>query len=247
MADKIEGRNPVLEALNSGKQINKILVSKGNRKGPINKIINMARNLGIPVVEVANQKLDSISESHNHQGVIAFVPPYNYIELKDILNRAFSSNRTPLLIVLDKVKDPHNLGSIIRTAEVAGAHGVIIPKRRSAGITTTVVKTSAGAVEYLPVARVSNIVQTLEILKKEGFWIVGADMSGEPVYRVNLKGPMTLVIGSEGEGLSRLVKEKCDYLASLPVKGKISSLNAAVAAAIMIYETIRQNYYSGKD
>ncbi|EOD00080.1 23S rRNA (guanosine(2251)-2'-O)-methyltransferase RlmB [Caldisalinibacter kiritimatiensis] len=243
MADKnfVEGRNPVIEAIKSGREIEKILIAKGSGKGSINKIKGMAKSKGIVVQYVNKNKIDSMSRTNSHQGVIAIVSSYEYSTIDDIFELADKRGEKPFIIILDQITDPHNLGSIIRTAECAGAHGIVIPKRRSVGLSAIVGKTSAGAVEYLPVARVSNISFAIEELKEKGLWIYGADMIGEQVYyEADLKGPIGLVIGSEGKGISRLVKEKCDFLLKIPMRGKVSSLNASVAASIMIYEVLRQ-------
>jgi len=238
--NRVEGRNPVLEALRSGRTIEKILVARGSHESSIREIIAKARERKIVIQEVDRQRLDQISESGAHQGVIAFVTPYSYVEVEDILKRASDKGEDPFVIVLDEITDPHNLGSVLRTAECCGAHGVIIPKRRAVGLTPAVVKASAGAVEYIPVAKVTNISAALEELKKHGLWIAGADMDGAEYTKQDLKGPLALVIGGEGTGIGRLVKEKCDFLVSIPMKGRIESLNAAVAAAVLMYEVVRQ-------
>ena len=239
MEDKLIGRNPVAEAIRAGADIEKILVKK-DAEGSVIPIIKKARAAGIPVSEVDKRKLDEISGGENHQGIIAYTPVANYVSVADILASAREKGEAPFVIILDKITDPHNLGSIIRTANCTGAHGVIIPKRGSAGLSSTAAKTSAGAVEYTPVARVTNIARTIDDLKKEGLWIAGADMHGESMYSVNLTGALGLVIGNEGEGISRLVREKCDFIAEIPMWGKISSLNASVAAAVLMYEVKRQ-------
>ena len=237
----IEGRNPVLEAIKSGRRMEKILIAKGANQGSINKIKGMAREKNIITQYVDRKKLDSIAHTNSHQGVVAIVSEYEYSSVEDILQKAKERNEDPFIIILDEISDPHNLGSIMRTAECVGAHGIIIPKRRSVGLTAIVAKTSAGAVEYFPVAKVSNITATIEKLKENGVWVYGADMSGEDeYYQANLKGAVALVIGSEGKGISRLVKEKCDVLVKIPMKGKVSSLNASVAASILMYEVLRQ-------
>lgn len=237
----IEGRNPVLEAIKSGRGMEKILIAKGANQGSINKIKGMAREKNIITQYVDRKKLDSIAHTNSHQGVVAIVSEYEYSSVEDILQKAKERNEDPFIIILDEISDPHNLGSIMRTAECVGAHGIIIPKRRSVGLTAIVAKTSAGAVEYFPVAKVSNITATIEKLKENGVWVYGADMSGEDeYYQANLKGAVALVIGSEGKGISRLVKEKCDVLVKIPMKGKVSSLNASVAASILMYEVLRQ-------
>ena len=240
MNDKIIGRNPVLEAIRSGRSVDKILVKKGKYEGSIVPIIKKAKDAGIIIQEVERAKLDQIAEGENHQGVIAYVSAYDYVSVKDILDKAREKNEPPFVIICDKITDPHNLGAILRTANCVGAHGVIIPKRRAVGLTATVAKTSAGAVNYTPVAKVTNIAKTIEELKKEGMWFVCADMDGQMMYDLNLTGPIGLVIGNEGAGVSRLVKEKCDFTASIPMKGDIDSLNASVAAGVLAYEIVRQ-------
>ena len=241
LSDQIEGRNSVLELLESERDINKILIAKGERHGSINKIITIAKQRKIVIAEVERQKLNTISETNNHQGVIAIVPPFNYVEVEDILNEAKSKNEDPFILILDGIEDPHNLGSIIRTAETAGVHGVIIPKRRAASVNATVSKSSAGAVEHVKIARVNNINETIKYLKEEGLWICGTDGDAKDYYyNQNLKGPIAIVIGSEGFGMSRLVKENCDFLVKIPMKGKITSLNASVSAGIVIYEVVKQ-------
>ena len=238
--DIIEGRNPVLELLESGKDINKIFIQSGEKNGSINKIIAKAKEKRIVMVEVQKSKLDEISETKNHQGVIAIVPPFEYCDVYDILEYAKEKEEKPFILILDGIEDPHNMGSIIRTAETAGVHGIIIPKNRAAGLTATVARTSAGALNYTPVAKVTNLGKTIEELKKEGLWFVCADMDGTTMYQLDLKGPIGLVIGSEGEGVGRLVREKCDFIASIPMKGEIDSLNASVAAGVLAYEIVRQ-------
>ena len=241
--NQLEGRNAVLEVLKSGRDIEKIIVQKGNVEGTIRRIAGMARERGIVVQEAARQKLDEMSQTKNHQGVIAIVSEHEYAEVDDILRSPAEKGEKPFIIILDNITDPHNLGAVIRTAECAGAHGVIIPKRRSVGLTAVVGKTSAGALEYMPVARVTNIARTIEELKKQGVWVACADMDGEDYYDASLDGAIALVIGSEGEGVSRLVKEKCDFTVSIPMYGKISSLNASVAGALLMYEVVRQRNY----
>lgn len=238
--NRIEGRNPILEALRSNRTIEKILVARGNVEGSIREIIGKARDKGVVIQEVDRQRLDDISESGAHQGIIAYVTPYEYVEVEDLLKRGKEKGEPPFLVILDEITDPHNLGAIIRTAECCGAHGVIIPKRRSAGLTPATVKASAGAVEYLPIAKVTNISNTLENLKKQGLWIAGADPEGNSYTGQDLTGPIALVIGSEGRGIGRMIKEKCDFLVRIPVKGKIESLNASVAAGVLMYEVVRQ-------
>lgn len=237
----VEGRNPVIEALKSGREIEKIIIANGTKEGSINKIVAMAREKNIIIQNVDRSKLDSMSDTKAHQGVIAIAAMYTYKSIEDILNLAKERNEPPFIIILDEIEDPHNLGAIIRTAECAGAHGVIIPKRRSVGITAVVAKTSAGAIEYLPVAKVTNISSTIELLKKENIWVYGADVEGENYYyEKDLRGPIALVIGNEGKGMSRIVKEKCDFLIKVPMKGKVSSLNASVATSILTYDVVRQ-------
>lgn len=236
MEDIIIGRNPVAEAIRSGREIDKILIKKDGMEGSIVPIIKKAKQKGIIVQEVEKQKLDRLADGGNHQGIAAFTAAHEYASVEDILSRS----ENPLIIICDKITDPHNLGSILRTANCVGASGVIIPKRNSVGLNGIVAKTSVGAVEYTPVARVTNIVQTIDTLKEKGFWVAGADMNGEEMYSSNLTGSLCLVIGSEGEGISRLVKEKCDFLVKIPMFGEINSLNASVAAAVLMYEASRQ-------
>jgi 23S rRNA (guanosine2251-2'-O)-methyltransferase len=236
----IEGRNAVIEALRSGKPIDKLFIQDGVQDGPIQTIKREAKKHDTIIKFVAKERLDQLSETGKHQGVIAYAAAYEYAEVEDILEKAKAKNEPPFIIILDNIEDPHNLGAIIRTANLAGAHGVIIPKNRAVGLTATVAKTSAGALNYTPVARVTNIGKTMEELKKQGMWFVCADMDGVCMYELDLKGPIGLVIGSEGEGVGRLVKEKCDFVASIPMKGDIDSLNASVAAGIMAYEIVRQ-------
>ena len=237
---KIEGRNAVLEAFRSGKTIDKLFVLDGCKDGPIQSIMREARKNDTIVNFVTKERLDQISETKKHQGVIAYAAAYHYAEVEDILNRAKEKGEPPFLILLDNIEDPHNLGAIIRTANLAGAHGVIIPKRRAVGLTATVAKASAGAINYTPVAKVTNLSQTMKELKKEGIWFVCADMDGTPMYDLDLTGPMGLVIGNEGEGVSKLVKENCDFVASIPMRGDIDSLNASVACGVLAYEMVRQ-------
>ena len=239
--DQVEGRNSVLELLESEKDINKIFISKGDRQGSINKIIGKARDNKVVIVEVDKKKLDEMSQTGNHQGVIAIVPPFEYCDVDDILNVAKEKNEDPFIIILDGIEDPHNLGAIIRTAETAGAHGVIIPKRRAVGVNSTVNKSSAGAVEYMKVARVNNITETMNYLKEQGLWIIGTDIDTDKYYyNQDMTGPIAIVIGSEGFGMSRLVKENCDILVKIPMKGNITSLNASVSAGIVMYEVVKQ-------
>lgn len=240
MSDKIIGRNPVSEAVKSGREIDKIIVKKGEIEGSLLPIIKKARQAGIPIIEADKHKLDALADGGNHQGVVAFCASHEYASVDDILNSAREKGSEPFVIVLDKITDPHNLGSILRTANCAGADGVIIPKRGGVGLNETVAKTSAGAIEYVPVAKVTNIAQTIEKLKKEGLWAVGAEAGGDVMYDTDLTGPVALVIGNEGEGISRLVKEKCDFLCEIPMYGNVNSLNASVAAAVMMYEVVRR-------
>ena len=236
----IEGRNAVMEAFRSGKTIDRVYVLKGCQDGPINSILREARKHDTLVNFVAKERLDQMSETGKHQGVIASAAAYAYAEVEDILKLAEEKGEPPFLFLLDDIEDPHNLGAIIRTANLAGAHGVIIPKRRAVGLTATVARTSAGALNYTPVAKVTNLSATIEELKEKGMWFVCADMGGTTMYDLNLTGPIGLVIGNEGDGVSRLVKEKCDFVASIPMKGEIDSLNASVAAGVLAYEIVRQ-------
>ena len=236
----IEGRNAVIEAFRSGKTVDKVLILEGCQDGPINTIVREAKKHNVLIKYVKKDRLDKVSETGKHQGVIAYVAAYKYAEVEDILENARSKGEAPFIIILDGIEDPHNLGAIIRTANQAGAHGIIIPKRRAVGLTSTVARTSAGAINYTPVAKVTNIANTIEDLKKEGMWFVCADMDGEVMYNLDLKGPIGLVIGNEGEGVGRLVKEKCDFVAKIPMKGDIDSLNASVAMGILSYEIVRQ-------
>lgn len=240
MSEQIEGRNAVLEAFRSGKCVDKLFILDGCQDGPVRTIAREARKTDTIINYVSKERLDQLSETHAHQGVIAQVAAYDYSTVDEILARAEEKGEAPFLIILDNVEDPHNLGAIIRTANLAGAHGVIIPKRRAVGLTSTVAKTSAGAINYTPVAKVTNIVRTIEELKEKGIWFVCADMGGETMYDLDPTGPMGLVIGNEGEGVSRLVREACDFTASIPMKGDIDSLNASVAAGVLAYEIVRQ-------
>ena len=244
MSEQIEGRNAVLEAFRSGKCVDKLFILDGCQDGPVRTIAREARKKDTIINYVSKERLDQLSETRAHQGVIAQVAAYEYSTVEDILAKAEEKGEPPFLILLDNVEDPHNLGAIIRTANLAGAHGVIIPKRRAVGLTSTVAKTSAGAINYTPVAKVTNLVRTMEDLKEKGIWFVCADMGGESMYRMNLTGPIGLVIGNEGEGVSRLVKEACDFTASIPMKGDIDSLNASVAAGVLAYEIVRQRLAS---
>ena len=236
----IEGRNPVIEAFRSGKVIDKLYILDGCNDGPIMTIKREAKKKDTFIKYVSRERLDMMSETGMHQGVIAYTAAYEYSELEDIFALAESKGEPPFVYILDNIEDPHNLGAIIRTANLSGAHGVIIPKNRAVGLTSTVARTSAGALNYTPVVRVTNITKTIEELKKKGMWFVCADMGGDIMYHVNLKGPIGLVIGNEGEGVSRLVRETCDMTASIPMKGDIDSLNASVAAGVLAYEIVRQ-------
>lgn len=236
----IEGRNAVIEAYRAGRPIDKLFILDGCQDGPILTIKREAKAKQTPVKFVTKERLDQLSESGKHQGVIAYAAAYEYATVEEILDNARQKGEAPFLFLLDNIEDPHNLGAIIRTANLAGAHGVIVPKNRAAGLTAVVAKTSAGALNFTPVARVTNLAKTIEELKKEGIWFVCADMGGTTMYDLNLKGPIGLVIGNEGEGVGRLVKEKCDMIASIPMKGDIDSLNASVAAGVLAYEIVRQ-------
>ena len=239
--DQVEGRNSVLELLESGRDINKILIAKGEKHGSIHKIIALAKTRKIVISEVEKNKLDELAQTQNHQGVIAIVPPFDYCEVEDILEEAKKKNEEPFILILDGIEDPHNLGSIIRTAETAGVHGIIIPKRRAASVNSTVSKVSAGAVEYMKIARVNNLNETIRYLKEQGVWICGTDMNTNIDYNEQeYNMPLALVIGSEGFGMSRLVKENCDFLVKIPMKGKITSLNASISAGIVMYEVVRK-------
>ena len=237
---KIEGRNAVIEAFRSGKPIDKVFILDGCQDGPVRTVVRDAKKHDTILNFVTKERLDQLSETGKHQGVIAYAAAYEYSEVEDMLALAEERGEDPFIIILDNIEDPHNLGAIIRTANLAGAHGVIIPKRRAAGLTAVVAKTSAGALNYTPVAKVTNIAKTMEELKEKGLWFVCADMGGELMYKMNLTGPIGLVIGNEGEGVGRLVKEKCDFVASIPMKGDIDSLNASVAAGVLAYEIVRQ-------
>ncbi len=236
----IEGRNAVIEAYRAGRPIDKLFILDGCQDGPILTIKREAKAKQTPVKFVTKERLDQLSETGKHQGVIAYAAAYEYATVEEILDNARQKGEAPFLFLLDNIEDPHNLGAIIRTANLAGAHGVIVPKNRAAGLTAVVAKTSAGALNFTPVARVTNLAKTIEELKKEGIWFVCADMGGTTMYDLNLKGPIGLVIGNEGEGVGRLVKEKCDMVASIPMKGDIDSLNASVAACVLAYEIVRQ-------
>ena len=236
----IEGRNAVIEAYRAGRPIDKLFILDGCQDGPILTIKREAKAKQTPVKFVTKERLDQLSETGKHQGVIAYAAAYEYAEVSDILEKAKEKGEDPFIFILDNIEDPHNLGAIIRTANLAGAHGVIIPKRRAVGLTSTVAKTSAGALNYTPVAKVTNLGHTIDELKEQGMWFVCADMGGETMYNLNLTGPIGVVIGNEGEGVSRLIREKCDFVASIPMKGDIDSLNASVAAGVLGYEIVRQ-------
>lgn len=236
----IEGRNAVIEAFRSGRTIDKLFVLDGCKDGPVMTIKREAAKRGCPIKYVAKERLDQLSETGKHQGVIAYAAAYAYAEVEDIINKARKKGEDPFIILLDNIEDPHNLGAIIRTANLAGAHGVIIPKNRAVGLTAAVAKASAGALNYTPVAKVTNLGQTIEELKKEGLWFICADMDGTCMYDLDLNGPVGLVVGSEGSGVGRLVKEKCDFTAAIPMQGDIDSLNASVAAGVLAYEIVRQ-------
>lgn len=236
----IEGRNSVIEAYRSGKTVDKLFVLEHCKEGSMNTVLREAKKHDTIINYVKKERLDQMSETGHHQGVIGYIAAYEYATVEDILENARSKGESPFVILLDDIEDPHNLGAIIRTANLAGAHGVIIPKHRAAGLTATVVKTSAGAINYTPVAKVTNISKTIEELKKEGMWFVCADMGGTTMYDLDLKGSIGLVIGNEGKGVSRLVKEKCDFIASIPMFGDIDSLNASVATGVLAYEIVRQ-------
>ena len=240
MSEQIEGRNAVLEAFRSGRCVDKLFILDGCQDGPVRTIAREARKKDTIINYVSKERLDQLSETRAHQGVIAQVAAYEYSTVEEILEKAEEKGEPPFLVLLDNVEDPHNLGAIIRTANLAGAHGVIIPKRRSVGLTSTVAKTSAGALNYTPVAKVTNLVRTIEELKEKGIWFVCADMGGESMYRLNLTGPIGMIVGNEGEGVSRLVREACDFTASIPMKGDIDSLNASVAEGVLAYEIVRQ-------
>lgn len=239
-SNRVEGRNAVLEALRSGRSVDKLYVQMGSHDGPIQTILREAKKQGTIVSFVTKERLNQMSETGNHQGVIAMAASYRYAEVEEILERARKKGEAPFLILLDGIEDPHNLGAIIRTANLAGAHGVIVTKHRAAGLTAVAAKASAGAINYTPVAKVANLGHTIDQLKKEGIWFVCADMDGTRMYDLDLKGPIGLIIGSEGGGVSRLVREKCDFTASIPMKGEINSLNASVAAGVLAYEIVRQ-------
>ncbi len=245
--DIVEGRNAVIEALKSERTIEQILIAKGDSEGSINVVLGLAKDKGIVVKEVDRKKLDQITDNGNHQGVVAIVTPYNYYEVHEILNYAKERGEKPFVIILDEIEDPHNFGAIIRTAEVCGVHGIIIPKRRNVGVTAAVYKTSAGAVEHMKIAKVTNVNTVIEDLKAAGIWVYGADMEGANYcFNEKLDGAIALVIGSEGRGISKLTKEKCDVLVKIPMVGQITSLNASVAAGIVMYEVLKQKISSNK-
>lgn len=239
--DVLVGRNAVTEALKSGRGINKLWIASGDREGSVAEIAALAKERGIVVQYVERAKIEALAGGHRHQGVLAYVAPVPYAELEDILKAAEEKGEAPFLVLLDELEDPHNLGALLRTADATGVHGILIPKRRSVSLNATVAKTSAGAVEYVPVARIGNIAQTLKKLKEKGFWVAGSDMDGEKAYyEVDLTGPLVLVVGSEGKGMSRLTKEACDFIVRMPMVGRINSLNASVAGSILMYESMRQ-------
>jgi len=241
MEDLVYGRNSVIELLESERTVNKVFILKGEKHGSIRKIIDMAKRKGLVVSEVNKAKLDELTDNKNHQGVAAFTTPYNYVDVDDILARAKEQNEKPLIVIAERIEDPHNLGAMIRSAECMGVHGIIIPKRRAVGITETVAKVSAGAIEHMLVSRVNNINDTIEYLKDKGVWIIGTDASGrDNIDNVDLKDSVAIVIGSEGEGMSRLTRERCDILARIPMKGKVTSLNASVSCGMILYEALRQ-------
>ena len=241
MEDQVEGRNSVLELLESNKDINKIYITKGEKHGSINKIIAIANEKRVVIVEKDKRHMDEMSQTHNHQGVIAIVPPLDYCEVEDILYVAKQRNEEPFILILDGIEDPHNLGSIIRTAETAGIHGIIIPKRRAAQVNSTVNKASAGAVQHMKIARITNIYDSIKKLKDVGLWICGTDINTETYYyNQDLTGPLAIVIGNEGKGISEKTRKNCDFLVKIPMKGKIESLNASVSTGIIVYEAVKQ-------
>lgn len=245
--DQVEGRNAVIELLESGRDINKIFISNGEKHGSINKIIKMAKQRKVLITEVNKTKLKEMAKTENYQGVIAIVPPFEYCDIDDILEEAKKRNEDSFIVILDGIEDPHNLGSIIRTSETAGVHGIIIPKRRAASVNSTVAKVSAGAVEYMKIARVNNLTEAIKYLKDKGIWICGTDISTDTYYdKQDFTGPIAIIIGSEGFGMSRLVKENCDFLVKIPMKGNITSLNASVSAGIVIYEAVKQKKNKGE-
>ena len=236
----IEGRNAIIEAFRAGRSVDKLFIQEHTKEGSMNTLIREAKKTKTLIKYVPKERLDQISETGHHQGAVAFVAAYNYAEIDDLFAKSEEKGESPFFIILDEIEDPHNLGAIIRTANLAGAHGVIVPKNRACGLTATVVKASAGAINYTPICKVTNIAQTIESLKERGMWFVCADMDGETLYDIDLKGSIGLVIGNEGKGVSRLVKEKCDFVARIPMKGDIDSLNASVATGVLAYEIVRQ-------
>ena len=236
----IEGRNAIIEAFRSGRSVDKLFIQEHTKEGSMNTLIREAKKTKTLIKYVPKERLDQISETGHHQGAVAFVAAYNYAEIDDLFAKSEEKGESPFFIILDEIEDPHNLGAIIRTANLAGAHGVIVPKNRACGLTATVVKASAGAINYTPIVKVTNIAQTIESLKERGMWFVCADMDGETMYDIDLKGSIGLVIGNEGKGVSRLVKEKCDFVARIPMNGDIDSLNASVATGVLAYEIVRQ-------
>lgn len=243
MEDIIFGRGPVLEALKADRAIDKLIIKSGPYAKSLVPLIDLAKKKGVVITQADPSKLDRMADGQNHQGVIAMVSAYRYVSVQDILDRARSKGESPFIIICDKITDPHNLGAIIRTANCVGATGVIIPKRNSVGVNSVVMKTSVGAAEYTPVAKVTNIASTIEELQKEGVWITAADMDGQSMYDIDFKGDIGIVVGSEGSGISRLVREKCDFVASIPMQGEINSLNASVAASVLMYEALRQRRF----
>jgi len=243
--DMVAGRNAVMEALKGNRSVNKILVANGSNEGSIKEIIALAKEKGVNIMYMERSKIDSMARGIRHQGVLAQVAPVQYVELEDILNIAREKKEPPFILLLDELEDPHNLGALLRTADAAGVHGVLIPKRRSVPLSATVAKTSAGAVEYVPVARIGNIVQTIRRLKDEGLWVAAADMDGTDYYEADMTGPLLLIVGSEGHGVGRLVKEQCDFVVRIPMMGKINSLNASVAGSILMYEAMKQRIQRG--
>ncbi|HAF32218.1 MAG: 23S rRNA (guanosine(2251)-2'-O)-methyltransferase RlmB [Anaerovibrio sp.] len=243
--DMVAGRNAVMEALKGSRSVNKIMVAKGSNEGSIKEIIAVAKEKGVNIMYMERSKIDSMARGIRHQGVLAQVAPVRYVELEDILQIARDKNEPPFILLLDELEDPHNLGALLRTADAAGVHGVLIPKRRSVPLSATVAKTSAGAVEYVPVARIGNMVQTIRRLKDEGLWVAAADMDGTDYYEADMTGPLLLIVGSEGHGVGRLVKEQCDFVVRIPMMGKINSLNASVAGSILMYEAMKQRIQRG--
>ncbi|WP_069998363.1 23S rRNA (guanosine(2251)-2'-O)-methyltransferase RlmB [Cellulosilyticum sp. I15G10I2] len=239
------GRNAVMEALKAGRDIDKLMVQKGEKEGSIIKIVGEAKDKGIVIIEAEKSKLDEVTGREKHQGVVAYAAAQSYVEIDDILQDAKDKDEHPFLLILENIQDPHNLGAIIRSAHNAGVHGIIIPKRRAVGLSGTVAKSSAGAIEYMKVAKVTNISQTIKELQEKGLWVACADMDGKMMYEENLTGPIAIVVGSEGEGVSKLTKESCDYVLSIPMYGQVTSLNASVAASIMVYEAVRQRKFKG--